>query len=71
MVVGMVVWVCELCRVCHAENSRVKVQNASVCTGKTPACVQHAGVLPVLTDAEPTRGEGLSLSLSFFCGSQP
>ena len=30
---------------------RVSVQNASVCTGKTRACVQHARVLPVHTEA--------------------
>ena len=30
---------------------RVYVQDFSVCTGDTPACVQHAGVLPVHTEA--------------------
>ena len=44
----------------------VQVQNASVCTGKTPACVQHAGVVPVLTGAELTHREGVSLSRSLF-----
>ena len=30
---------------------RVCVQDASVCTGKTPACVEHADVFPVHTEA--------------------
>ena len=30
---------------------RVCVQDASVCTGKTPACVEHVGVFRVHTEA--------------------
>ena len=29
---------------------RVYVQDASVCTGNRPACVEHAGLLPVHTE---------------------
>ena len=63
----MCVVVCTLCcgvvwcggAACHAENPpcvdskrlRVCVQDASVCTGKTSACVEHAGVFPVHTEA--------------------
>ena len=54
-VVSVVCGVCGVCcvlSVCgaawHAEKQlRVKVQNASVCTSKTRACVQHARVLPL------------------------
>ena len=61
--VGVQCVMCGVCGVCgvawHAENLRVKVPNgsmckfksASVCTGKTRACVQHARVLPVHTEA--------------------
>ena len=34
---------------------RVCVQDASVCTGETPACVEHAGVFPVHTEASWTH----------------
>ena len=41
------------------EPLRVYVQNASVCTGKTPACVQHAGVSLVHTEAFERTHEGI------------
>ena len=61
--VGLCVVLCLWCVVCgaawHAEKPqcvgskrlRVKVQNASVCAGKTRACVEHARVLPAHTGA--------------------
>ena len=56
-----VVWWC-VCVVCgeawHAGKSPVcrfktppYVQDGSVCTGNRPACVEHAGLLPVHTEA--------------------
>ena len=33
------------------KNLRVSIQSASVCPGKTPTCVQHAGMFPVHTEA--------------------
>ena len=34
------------------ENASVcGVQDATICTGKTPSCVEHAGVFPVHTEA--------------------
>ena len=64
------VCVCVVCgAACHAGKKNVYVQNASVCTVKTPARVQHAGVLQVHTETFLTvHTEGffsLTLSLSF------
>ena len=48
---------CDVCLVClrrglaRGKKTRVLVQNASVCAGKRRACVQHARVLPVHTEA--------------------
>ena len=43
------VW-CVVCSAAWHAGKNVYVQNAYVCNGKTPACVQHAGVLSVHTE---------------------
>ena len=37
-------WLRKTCPCVDSKRLRVCVQDASVCTGKTPACVEHAGV---------------------------
>ena len=61
----LVLWCCVFCWWCgvvrlgmrktspcaDSKRLRVCVQDASVCNGKTPACVEHAGVFRVHTEA--------------------
>ena len=69
-----VVLLCCLCvaRIGTRKTPVCRFKNPSVCTGKTRACVQHARVLPLHTEAfrtctrrrfEPTHGRPLSLPL--------